>query len=202
MEIVAYDKAEFNNTAVALGKFEGIHKGHMLLIDKITKLSHMSVVFTINMPEEEVINLDHERYDIFDKCGVDVVCECPFDERISKLSPEDFIKNILCDRLGAAFVVVGSDFRFGYKRSGDTETLKKYADIYGYRVIVFDKLKIDNHIVSSTYIRSLLDNGEVDKVIKYMGRPYYISGEVTYGKRLGRTIGFPTVNLIPDSKKR
>lgn len=202
MEIIAYDKAKLNNTAVALGKFEGIHKGHMLLINKITNLSYKSVVFTINMPDEKVINLDDERYDIFDKCGVDVVCECPFDERISKLSPEDFIKNILCDRLGASYVVVGSDFKFGYKRTGDTETLKKYADIYGYKVIVFEKLKIDEHIVSSTDIRNMLDKGEVDKVIKYMGRPYLISGEVIYGKRLGRTIGFPTVNLIPDIRKK
>lgn len=202
MEIIAYDKVKLNNTAVALGKFEGVHKGHMLLINKIISLAPKSVVFTIKMPDEKVINLDNERYDIFEKCGVDVVCECTFDERISKLTPEEFIKNILIERLGASFVVVGSDFRFGYKRSGNTDTLVKYSDYYGYKVIVFEKLKIDGQIVSTSAIRRFLDEGDVNKVDKYMGRPYSISGKVVSGKKLGRTIGFPTANIMPDALKR
>ena len=215
MEIIAYDKAQLNNTAVALGKFEGIHKGHMLLINKITKLSQnaksgesrndeniKSVVFTINMNEKKAINLDFERYDIFSSCGVDYVCECPFDEKISRLSPEAFIKNILVERLGAAYVVVGTDFRFGYKRSGGVDTLKRYAKQYNYEVIVFEKLRVGGEVISSSAIRKLLDEGNMKKVTEYMGRPYFISGEVTFGKQLGRTIGFPTANLIPDLKKK
>lgn len=204
MEIIAYDKTQLDNTAVALGKFEGIHKGHMLLINRIVELANSikSVVFTINMPDEKVINLDYERYEIFDKCGVDYVCECPFDKRISELSPEEFIKNILVDRLGVKYVVVGTDFRFGHRRVGDVSTLKEFADIYGYKVIVFDKLMIDGDIVSSSAIKKFLDEGAVDKVGEYMGRPYSISGEVSYGKQLGRTIGFPTANLIPDIRKK
>ena len=202
MEIIAYDKAQLDNTAVALGKFEGIHKGHMLLINRIIELPEKSVVFTINMADERVINLDAERYEIFEKIGVDYVCECPFDERISRLSPEEFIKNILVDRLGVRYVVVGADFRFGYKRTGDTDTLKELADIYGYKVIIFDKLKVNDNIVSTSAIRAFLDEGAVDRVMEYMGRPYSVSGDVVYGKQLGRTMGFPTVNIIPDIKKR
>lgn len=218
MEIIAYDKAQLNNTAVALGKFEGVHKGHILLINKIIELANdktilsmgemsinksiKSVVFTINMPDENVINLDSERYDIFKGFGVDYVCECPFDERISRLSPLEFIKKILVERLGVSYVVVGSDFRFGHKRSGDVSTLKKYAAEYNYEVIVFEKLKIDDNIISSTFIRKLLEKGDVQAVDRYMGRPYSISGKVVFGKQLGRTIGFPTVNIIPDKRKR
>ncbi len=217
LDIIAYDKAQLNNTAVALGKFEGVHKGHMLLIDKITELAHFentqkdieknndntikSVVFTINMPDDKVINVDEERYAIFRDSGVDYVCECPFDDKISKLSPEEFIKNILINRLGASYVVVGEDFRFGYKRSGSVETLKYYAGTYNYNVVVFEKLKIDDKIISSTSIRQMLEGGYVDKICRYMGRNYSISGEVVYGKQLGRTIGFPTVNLIPQKRK-
>ncbi len=214
MKIVAYDNVKLNNTAVALGKFEGVHKGHMLLINKITGLSNnkkpdniksddvKSVIFTINMPEDSVINLDNERYELFESCGIDYVCECPFDERISKLSPEDFIKNILVGRLGASYVVVGEDFGFGYKRAGNVETLKKYSKEYNYEVVVFEKLMIEDSIVSSSAIRELLDKGEVKLVADYMGRPYSVSGDVSEGKKLGRTIGFPTVNIIPDKKKK
>ncbi|MBQ9277956.1 MAG: bifunctional riboflavin kinase/FAD synthetase [Lachnospiraceae bacterium] len=218
MEIIAYDKAQLNNTAVALGKFEGIHKGHMLLISKIIELANeklisssgemsnkkniKSVVFTINMPDENVINLDSERYNIFNNCGIDYVCECPFDERISRLSPDEFIKKILVERLGVSYVVVGEDFRFGYKREGDIDTLKKYATEYNYEVIVFKKLRIDDKIISSSFIRELLEIGDVQAVDRYMGRPYSITGEVVYGKQLGRTIGFPTVNIIPDKRKK
>ncbi|MBR1815460.1 MAG: bifunctional riboflavin kinase/FAD synthetase [Lachnospiraceae bacterium] len=225
MEIITYDEAQLDNSAVALGKFEGVHKGHMLLIDKIVELAHQSkkaisvenknekgnisaedniksVVFTINMPDERVINLEYERYEIFEQNGVDYVCECSFDERISRLSPYKFIKDILVEKLDVSYVVVGADFRFGYKRSGNVDTLKEYADIYGYKVIVFDKLKINNYIVSSSAIKAFLDEGAVDRVREYMGRAYSVSGEVVYGKQLGRTIGFPTVNLIPDKRKK
>ncbi|MBQ8913130.1 MAG: bifunctional riboflavin kinase/FAD synthetase [Lachnospiraceae bacterium] len=218
MEVIAYDKAQLNNTAVALGKFEGVHKGHMLLIGKIVELAHnehknpnaldggdegvKSVVFTINMPNEIVINLDSERYDIFESCDVDYVCECPFDERISRLSPYEFINNILVEKLHASYVVVGEDFRFGYKRAGDIETLRKYAEVYNYEVVVFEKLRLEDKIISSTIIRELIEKGDVETVDKYMGRPYSVSGKVVYGKQLGRVIGFPTVNLIPDKRKK
>ena len=215
MNIVAYDKAQFDNTAVALGKFEGIHRGHMLLLDEIVSLADnngetgdgskaiRSVVFTINMPGEQMINLDSERYEIFDKIGIDIVCECPFDERISRLAPVEFIENILVKSLGARYVVVGSDFRFGYKREGDIDTLKSYQDKFGFKVIVFDKLTDDRdgQIISSSAIRDMLMRGDVAKVRDYMGRAYAISGEVAGGRRLGRTIGFPTINIIPDRRK-
>lgn len=206
MEIIAYDKAKLNNTAVALGKFEGVHKGHMLLINKISELASTkdikSVVFTINMSGENAINLDSERYEIFESLGVDYVCECPFDEKISSLTPEDFIKSILIERLGASYVVVGEDFCFGHKRMGNVKTLKEYSKEYNYEVVVFEKFKINDCIVSSSSIREFLDTGDVKKVADFMGRPYSISGIVTEGKKLGRTIGFPTVNIKPDIKKR
>ena len=206
MEIIAYDNAKLNNTAVALGKFEGVHKGHMLLINKISELASTkdikSVVFTINMSGENAINLDSERYEIFESLGVDYVCECPFDEKISSLTPEDFIKKILVERLGASYIVVGEDFCFGHKRRGNVNTLTEYSKEYNYEVVVFEKLKVDDRIVSSSSIREFLDTGDVKKVADFMGRPYSISGIVTEGKKLGRTIGFPTVNIKPDIKKR
>lgn len=205
MNILTYDNVKLNNTAVALGKFQGLHRGHMLLIDEVCakskELDLTSVVFTIDMGEDKVINLSDERADILEAAGVDVEVRCEFTPMFGAMSPEQFVKDILLDKLGAKYVVVGADFRFGYKRAGDVDMLKSFGSKYNFSVIAFDKLKVDDEIISSSHIRSLIEAGDMRNVATYMGRDYSITGKVIKGRQLGRTIGFPTANIIPSEGK-
>ncbi|MCM1082527.1 MAG: bifunctional riboflavin kinase/FAD synthetase [Clostridium sp.] len=205
MKITAYDKLKLEHSAVALGKFEGLHKGHMLLLDKIAALSNenkfASVVLTVNVPSDKVIHIPRERFSILEHAGIQIAAECEFSSEFAKMSPEDFVKKILVDRLGAKYVVVGEDFRFGCKRSGDVNTLRRLGEKLGFSVIAFEKLMIDNITVSSSLIRTLIEQGDMERVSLYMGREYSISGTVTRGKMLGRELGFPTANIIPAKDK-
>lgn len=192
-------------SVVALGKFQGLHMGHMLLIDKIVEIAKeqniKSVVLTININYDTVINLPNERFKILEDKTVDANVICDFTPEFAGLAPEEFVKEILIGKLGAKYVVVGNDYRFGCKRLGDVDLLKQMGEKYNFNVIVFDKLKVDDTIVSTTFIRALIKEGKVDIVDKYLGRHYFIAGEVISGKKLGRTIGFPTANIAVDSKK-
>lgn len=205
MEIIAYDKLQMNSSVVALGKFEGLHQGHMLLINKVTSLSnesgYKSVVFTININRKQRINLPNERFALLENAGVDIAAECDFSEEFASISYDKFIKNILIDKLHAKYVVVGEDFQFGYKRLGTVSNLKEYGNKFGFEVISFDKMKYNNEIISSSAIRELISNGMVDDVHGMLGRYYSVTGTVLYGKQLGRTIGFPTANISVDSGK-
>jgi riboflavin kinase/FMN adenylyltransferase len=117
------------------------------------------------------------------------------------MDPRNFIKEILVEKLDAKVIVVGNDFRFGYQRKGDVALLKEYESIYGYKVIACDKRKWKNEIISSSAIRKALKDGNLEAVNAMLGQPYTIRGEVVHGRRLGRTIGMPTTNLIPSSVK-
>ncbi len=200
MEIVSYEKVKLQNTVVALGKFEGMHKGHMLLLDEVIKIAKdknlTSVVLTVNVPSDKVINTPSEKMDILRKQNIDMVVPCMFTKAFASLSPEEFVKTILVDGLGAKYVVVGEDFHYGHKRMGNCDTLKRGGERYGFKLISFPKLAIDGMVVSSSYIRKLIEAGKMEDVYKYMGRYYKVTGTVVHGKMLGRTIGFPTVNII------
>ena len=139
MEIISYDKIQMNSSVVALGKFEGLHKGHMLLINKLTQLSKQydfkSVVFTINIDREKRINLPNERFEILEKSGIDIAAECNFSEEFAGISYDSFIKDFLVNKLNAKYVVVGKDFQFGYKRLGTVESLIAYGKKFGFDVI-------------------------------------------------------------------
>lgn len=117
------------------------------------------------------------------------------------MEPEAFVKDILVDRLHAKYVVVGTDFGFGRKKRGNVKLLQELENRYGYQVLVLEKKKIDDKIVSSTYIRELVKNGNMEDVTKFLGRPYLLSGHVVHGKELGRTIQVPTANLLPQRGK-
>ena len=114
---------------------------------------------------------------------------------------EDFVRDIIHEELGAEYVVVGSDFRFGRDRAGDVHLLEELSDKYGFKVKSFDKLVMDGEIVSSTRIRRLLEEGLVDEAAKLLGKDYDLTGTVADGKKLGRSLGYPTLNLqFPENK--
>ncbi len=202
---LAYNDVNIADTVVALGKFEGLHKGHMLLINKVLQLSHetgkQSVVFSIDMPGTKRIYTIPERNRILEEIGIDFNITCEFTKKFASMKPEAFIKDVLVERLHPEYVVVGNDFRFGKNRQGDVALLEELGNRYGYEVLAFEKLREQGTVISSSYIREQIEQGNVDLIQEYMGRPYSIAGIVQYGKQLGTTIGFPTANLIPDEEK-
>lgn len=206
-------KNENTNNYVALGSFDGLHLGHLSLIKKVKELASEnngnSVVFTFKnhprnliKPNEkvELLMTNDEKIKVLEKEHIDILAFKTFDENIMKMQPEDFIKWI-CEDYNAKGIVVGFNFKFGYKNLGDVEFLSKFKQKYNYKLIVMDPYKIDNEIISSTKIRQELKRGNVEKVSKMLSRPYLLTGKVIHGKKLGRTIGFPTVNMDFDSNK-
>lgn len=199
-------------TAVTLGKFDGLHRGHELLMKTVLDCSEKyhvaSVAFTFDMPprnrvEEIVANVlttnDEKQY-IFEKQGIDYLIECPFTAEVMSMEPKAFIEWIV-KSLNMKFVVVGDDFRFGHKRTGDYQTLQQYEEEYGYKTIVLDKLKDSNRDISSTYVREKIADGNLRKANELLGYNYFIKSEILHGKKLGRRIGVPTINMIlPENK--
>lgn len=198
-------------SAVTLGKFDGIHKGHQKLIGKIVekkKQGLRSVVFTFGqMPgtvfhgRGRMILTREERQKHLEQMDVDYMIECPFVPEVIRMEPERFVEEVLVGQLHAKYIAVGPDFRFGYNRRGSVSLLKKLAPIFGYEVEVFEKECLDDKVISSTYVRHMLEAGEMETVQKLLGYPYYVSGSVVHGHAIGRTIGIPTINLIPDDEK-
>ena len=199
-------------TAVTLGKFDGLHRGHELLMKTVLEYSknyHVaSVAFTFDMPPRNrveeivasVLTTNDEKQYIFEKQGIDYLIECPFTPEVMAMEPEAFIAWI-SDSLNMKYVVVGDDFRFGYKRSGDFHTLQQYEEKYGYKTIVLEKLKDSNRDISSTYVREKIADGNIRKANQLLGYHYFIKSEILHGKKLGRRIGVPTINMIlPEHK--
>ncbi len=213
MEYIA-GRTDFNfkNTAVTLGKFDGLHLGHKQLIDlaiSYKKQGLTAVMFSFLLhpgnlfsdKEFELIYTEEEKLVKLNRCGIDVLVSYPFTEETRSMDPEDFIKDILVDKLDAKIIIVGNDFRFGFKRRGDVAFLKEYEATYGYKVIACEKLKWKKDVISSSAIRNALKAGNLEAVNTMLGQPYSIRGEVSHGRKLGRTIGIPTTNLIPQSSK-
>lgn len=203
---------QLKNTAVTLGKFDGLHLGHQQLIQRAVSYKKQGltpVMFSFLLhpgnlfsdKEFELIYTEEEKLVKLNRCGIDVLVSYPFTKETRSMSPEQFIKEILVDKLDAKIIIVGNDFRFGFQRSGDVTLLKQFEKTYGFEVISCEKLKWKNEVISSSSIRSALKAGNLEAANAMLGQPYSIRGEVTHGRKLGRTIGMPTTNLIPQSTK-
>ena len=213
MEYVAGNKEFiFKNTAITLGKFDGMHLGHQELINRVIDYKQqglIAVMFTFLMhpgnlfsdKEFELIYTEEEKVAKLNHSGIDVLISYPFTEETRSMEPEDFIKDILVGRLDVKVIVVGMDFRFGYKAKGDVALLKQYEEVYGYQVIAIDKKTWKHEAISSSAIRKALKQGEIEVANAMLGRPFSLRGEVVHGRRIGRTIGMPTTNLIPSTSK-
>lgn len=194
-------------TAVTIGKFDGFHLGHRSLLAAVfneKKKGYASCVVSFSAKTEEertAIYTTEEKRSLCESLGVDVLAEYCLDETLREMSPEDFISEVLCKRLHAKVIVTGEDFRFGKQRLGDTSLLKCLEKTYGYRTICIPKVTEQEARVSSTQIRELLLQGKMKEANFLLGQPYRMIGEVVHGKKLGRTIGFPTMNLIPSKEK-
>lgn len=198
-------------SAVAIGKFDGVHLGHQKLIRKITeqKRKHLiATVFTFDTSaaaffggEDKELTTVAEKRRIFERMGVDVVIEFPLNEETAATEPETFVHGYLAARMQAAYICAGADLSFGKRGAGDYALLEKYADRYGYRTELIEKVSVDGVKVSSTGIRQAVRAGDMEAAARMLGAPYRVSGTVEHGRQLGRTIGMPTANLIPDRDK-
>lgn len=190
-------------TVVTLGKFDGMHRGHKALIDRVLQYGDKNVVRTVCAFETAPTSLltKKERRQMLENMGVDLLVECPFVAELICMEPETFVKKVLVKQLKAVHVVVGADYRFGYKRSGNVDTLIELGRKYGFTVEIVRKvLDIDGKVSSST-IRRELANGNMERVNELLGYEYFITGEVVHGDEMGRVLGIPTTNLIPQPGK-
>lgn len=203
---------KLTNTAVTLGKFDGLHLGHRQLIDMTNnykKQGLTAVMFTFllhpgnlfNDRDFELLYTEEEKRVKLQKLGIDIMVSYPFSQETRNMEPEDFIKYIINDKLGAKILIVGEDFRFGKNRRGDVAMLRQYEQEYGFTVIACEKKKCKGEIISSSSIRTMLKKGDIEAANRMLGEPFSIRGEVVHGRRLGRTIGIPTVNLISQDIK-
>ncbi len=184
-------------TAVAIGLFDGVHAGHMALIDDIKGASGVkSAVYTFDgKPAAGTLIYTHEeKKRIFESLGVDYYYEKKFSTKFMALSPEEFLKSLVED-FHPARLTVGFDFRFGKDAGGDVEFLFHHAEKYGYTLTVIPKIKLNGHKVSSRNIRKLIRKGDVAGAARLLERFYFVDGEVVSGRRLGNSIGFPTANI-------
>ena len=203
-----------DKTAVVIGKFDGEHRGHRKLFrtlkDEANKRGLKTVVFSFRtLPSNIVRNknttqifTNAERRKKLEELGIDYYIEYPFDMNIAKLTGEEFLTNILIEKLGMAEIVAGDDAAFGYKKSGNIELLNRLSKTLGYDVKIITKEKDDfQNDISSTLIRQKLDEGDMEEANKLLGGIYSISGIVEEGNKLGAKIGFPTLNIFPSSQK-
>ncbi len=207
LRITKYSEYLPIQTVVTVGKFDGFHLGHRKLISAVLQEKEKGyaacvVSFSTNVDtERSVIYTKKEQRKLCESMGVDILAEYPLDETLREMSGTQFVEEVLCNRLQAKVIVAGEDFRFGKDRMGDVELLRALAERYDYRTVVIPKVQEDDVRISSTGIRKLLADGNVEEANGLLGRPYTVFGEVLHGKKLGRTLGFPTMNLIPSAEK-
>jgi riboflavin kinase/FMN adenylyltransferase len=183
---------------VAVGEFDGVHLGHREVIrGNDTVLTFEPHPLQVVRPEAapKLLTDFAVKEDLISTLGVDELVVIPFDRRFAAQSPEDFIDQVLIEKLGATHVSVGENFRFGHRAAGDPGTL---AADSRFETRVVPLVEIDGEIVSSSHIRALVQAGEVEAAARMLGAPFQLRGEVVRGDRRGRELGFPTANLVPD----
>ena len=201
-----------HKSAIAIGKFDGIHLGHRKLLANILeqkKNGCLAAVFTFD-PSPEVffsgkavkeLMTAHEKRAAFDRMGIDVLIEFPLNRETAATSPERFVTEYLIEKLKASVIVAGTDISFGDKGEGNAELLREMAPDGGYFAQIIDKVTFEGNEISSTLIREAVSRGDMEKVTALLGTPYSVNGTVVYGRKLGRKLGMPTVNLHPVSEK-
>lgn len=191
-------------TAISLGKFEGLHVGHQLLVNRILKKKEeglKALIFTFDFGERSTLLLPEERRNLLEKWGVDYLIECPFVESIAHMEAEDFVREILVKRLHVKYLAVGTDFHFGHNRKGSYQLLEAMQEECGFEVEVVEKACYDGEEISSTRIRRELEQGHMELVNQLLGYNFSVTGEVLHGRQIGRTLGLPTTNLLPGPGK-
>ncbi|MDT8438481.1 MAG: bifunctional riboflavin kinase/FAD synthetase [Wenzhouxiangellaceae bacterium] len=209
MQLVRHLPARFDadrGSAVAIGNFDGIHRGHQALIAEAVRHAPAlrpvvlcfeplpATLFRPERPVPRVMKL-RDRLRVCEQLGVKTLAPLRFDRAFSEQSPETFVRRVLVDGLRARHVIVGADFRFGHRAAGDVVRLRALGAEHGFEVTTVNEVRDEHGRISSTRLRQALSAGELDHAESLLGRPYAISGRVIRGNQLGRTLGFATANL-------
>lgn len=213
------DISEFENKGNAIvttGTFDGVHYGHQKIISRLKEVSAQyngeTVIITffphprlVLFPEDndlKLINTLDEKISLLEQSGIDHLIIIPFTKEFSRLSSLEFIQQVLVEKIGTKRLVIGYDHHFGKNREGTFEHLKLYATEYGFEVEEIPEQDINDVAVSSTKIRNAILNGDVNTTNSYLGYPFNLTGIVSKGDQIGRTIGYPTANIkIPETYK-
>lgn len=209
------DTTEFrlpDKSAVAIGKFDGIHLGHKTLLDTIMQKKEqglLAAVFTFDPAPAAFfgdgtaleLTTREEKREAFCSMGIDVLIEFPLNAQTAATLPEHFVKEYLAEKMQAVYIAAGMDLSFGKGGAGNADMLKELSAENGYQVEIIDKVNYEGTEISSTRIRKAVEQGNMELVSALLGEPYRVNGEVVHGRRLGRQLGMPTVNLIPPSSK-
>ena len=197
-------------TSIAIGSFDGLHEGHRRLIEAVVKDSQYTPTIASFWPHpREVLfgetrlrlDLPEEKLPLLERLGIEQLVLIPFDKKLSKLSANSFLKDVLYDQLQTKSISVGENFRFGYKRQGDINTIKESIKNHNISLNIVPLLEDKYGRISSSRVRELLLNYDLENARKLLKRPYNFSGKVVKGKGVGKDIGFPTANLEIDGRK-
>jgi riboflavin kinase/FMN adenylyltransferase len=199
--------ADWGRSVVTIGVFDGVHRGHQRIIQSAARVARergmRSVAITFDPHPDEVVRpgthpplltSTSRRIELLEGLGTDAVAVVPFTLALSKVPPDEFVQSVLVDRLHAAHVIVGEDFRFGHRAKGDVALLTELGEKYDFTTVGMP-LVANGDPISSTYIRSRLDAGAVEEAAHALGRPHRVEGVVVRGHQRGKALGFPTANL-------
>ncbi|MDR7693916.1 bifunctional riboflavin kinase/FAD synthetase [Riemerella anatipestifer] len=209
--------SEYKNTsptALSIGMFDGVHLGHQSIIKNLKEISdekklnfglltfwpHPRTIFNPN-ENLKLLNTLTEKTSLIENLGVDFLFLQNFDEDFRNLSADDFVKKILVDKLNVKYLIIGYDHRFGKDKKGDFNLLQKMATEFDFEVQQLDAIQLENQNISSTKIRNAIASGDFKSANDMLGYHYPLSGKVIHGKKIGRTIGYPTANISIDDIK-
>jgi riboflavin kinase/FMN adenylyltransferase len=201
---------QINNAVLTIGTFDGVHIGHQKIISRLKEVALQkggeTVILTffphprmILHPDDlniKLISTMDEKAELLENLGIDHLIITPFTRDFSNLNPQDYIKNVLVEKIGTTHIIIGYDHRFGKDRTGGLAELQNYAAEFGYEVEEIPEQDIDDVAISSTKIRKALLCGDVKTAKNFLGYPFHLSGKVIKGDQIGRKIGFPTANLF------
>jgi riboflavin kinase/FMN adenylyltransferase len=210
-----YNKLNLVSPVVTLGTFDGVHRGHSKLLECLIKRAKEtgseSAVITFSPHPRLVLEKDHlnltflstpdEKKELLEKAGVNHLIIIDFSNEFSRIEACDFVRDILIRKIGAKYLIVGYDHHFGRSREGDFETIRQCSDMLDFKVEQVQGLYAEEGTISSTSIREALLNGRLDDANKLLGYYYSLTGKIVEGKKIGRSIGFPTANIKPESHK-
>lgn len=209
MRIIRHpNKKSLKGSVVALGTFDGVHRGHQVILKQAVKqakkdnIASLAITFDphpqfLISPERglKLLTTLSEREELFCRYGIDGVVVIRFNQRLQALAKEDFVKKYLVEKIGASHVFVGFDYAFGKSRAGDVAQLKKLGKQYGFSVTIVKAVAAGKHVIKSRVIRELLSQGEFNQAVQLLGHDYQIEGRVVRGSGRGKQLGFPTANL-------
>ena len=210
-----FDSVEFDkNSVITIGTFDGVHLGHRKIIDSVHEIRdskklrsvivtfepHPQLVLKNKAHEIKLLSTLEEKLETFEKLGIDLVYVINFTKDFSQMSADEFYENYIINKFGLSDIVIGYDHMVGKNRQGGFDTLKKLSGKYDFTVHKIDELKVNGYIVSSTVVRNMLLASSVKDAAMLLSDNYSVTGEVIYGDKLGRKIGFPTANIKPVSE--